>query len=632
MKKYIFPAILFSIFAKAQIPAGYYDGTSGLSGYALKEKVHQIISAKNINWHYGDLPNFYNQTDLDKYYDHGASNTTFLLDIYSEIPGGPDAYEYTSANLIAGAGAEGLGYNREHMMPQSTFSTSSAISDYPMYSDLHFIIPADARINTLRNNYPYGIAGSTIYYTFTNGSKIGNAAIPNYPYTGRVYEPIDEFKGDVARTLLYFAVRYQGKLFSFNTAYTTSSTLTPATDQCPLDGTEERAMDLNYIAMLKQWNTLDPVSQREIDRNNAVFNLQNNRNPFVDHPEWINLIWSETPDNIAPDATNTLTATQQSAYFINLQWNASASSDVLGYRIYVNGSATPIAVTKNTSVTIDHLLPGTNYTFSVKAFDKAYLESANNPEITVSTSASGSFAKDLIITKYIEGTNFNKAIEINNKTGHAVNLNNYRLNIQFQNTTTGSFYNGNTYELEGSIENNETFVILNPNAALSCYNNSTAKFVTASDPMMFSGTQYVELAYNKTFAVDVIGTKFVSNTNSDVSLYRKNTVTQPSATFSLAEWDSYPVNYCQNAGSLATENSTAKDSGIKIYPNPVSNVLNIQSEKNFSKIEILDFSGRILKSFFGGNTKDNFQINVSDLSAGSYILKLDGQIFKFIKN
>ncbi|KQR94642.1 endonuclease I [Chryseobacterium sp. Leaf180] len=630
MKKYLLSAVFASAIANAQIPTGYYDGTSGLSGYALKEKVHQIIAAKNINWNYGDLPNFYNQTDLDKYYDHGVSNTTFLLDIYSEIPTGPDAYEYTSANLIAGAGAEGLGYNREHMMPQSTFSTSSAISDYPMYSDLHFIIPADARINTLRNNYPYGVAGSTIYYTFTNGSKIGNAAIPNYPYLGRVYEPIDEFKGDVARTLLYFAVRYQGKLSSFNTAYTTSSTITPATDQCPLDGTEERAVDLNYIAMLKQWNTLDPVSQREIDRNNAVYNLQKNRNPFVDHPEWINIIWSETPDNIAPDAPTSLVSTQQGAYFVNLQWSASISSDVLGYRIYVNGSTTPSAVTKNNSVTIDHLLPGTNYTFAVKAFDKAYLESVSNQEITVATTASGNFAKDLMITKYIEGTGFNKAIEITNKTGHAVNLNNYRLNIQFQNTTSGSFYNGNTYELEGSIENNESFVILNPNSALACYTNSTSKFVTASDPMIFSGTQYVELAYNKTIAVDVIGSKFVSNTNADVSLYRKNTVTQPSSTFSLTEWDSYPVNFCQNAGSLAVENIGNSDSSLKIYPNPVHDVLNIQAENNLGKIEILDFSGRVLKSFNEKKVK-NLQINVSDLSPGDYILKVDGSSFKFIK-
>jgi hypothetical protein len=81
MKKLLLSVILISSFAVAQAPAGYYDGTVGLTGYALKSKLHDIISEKNVNWHYGDLPNLYNQTDLDKYYDHGPANTTILLDI-----------------------------------------------------------------------------------------------------------------------------------------------------------------------------------------------------------------------------------------------------------------------------------------------------------------------------------------------------------------------------------------------------------------------------------------------------------------------------------------------------------------------------------------------------------------------
>jgi hypothetical protein len=68
MKKLLLPVILISSFAVAQAPAGYYDGTVGLTGYALKSKLHDIISEKNVNWHYGDLPNLYNKTDLDKYY------------------------------------------------------------------------------------------------------------------------------------------------------------------------------------------------------------------------------------------------------------------------------------------------------------------------------------------------------------------------------------------------------------------------------------------------------------------------------------------------------------------------------------------------------------------------------------
>jgi hypothetical protein len=126
---------------------------NGITGYALKTKLHDIISQKNINWHYDGIQLFYTQTDLDKYYDHDSSNTEYLLDIYSEIPTGPDSYEYIVSQL-GGGSTEGSGYNKEHMMPQSTFTTiwyennkKRTISDYPMFSDLNFIIPADARIN-----------------------------------------------------------------------------------------------------------------------------------------------------------------------------------------------------------------------------------------------------------------------------------------------------------------------------------------------------------------------------------------------------------------------------------------------------------------------------------------------------
>ncbi|WKN29417.1 hypothetical protein MUB42_03160 [Apilactobacillus kunkeei] len=108
MKKILLPILLISSYSAARAPAGYYDGTAGLTGYALKSKIHDIISEKMINWHYNDLKVLYAQTDLDKYYDHDASNTQYLLDIYSEIPSGPDSYEYTTDQLVAGVGAEGL--------------------------------------------------------------------------------------------------------------------------------------------------------------------------------------------------------------------------------------------------------------------------------------------------------------------------------------------------------------------------------------------------------------------------------------------------------------------------------------------------------------------------------------------
>ncbi len=618
---FLLPALVFS-----QIPAGYYDGTSSLTGYALKTKLHEIISSKNINWHYGDLTEFYNKTDLDKYYDHDASNTTILLDIYSEIPNGPDVYEYTVANLTGSANAEGQGWNREHMMPQSTFN-----SNYPMYSDLFYVIPTDARINQLRSNYPYGIAKTTTapFYTFTNGSRISANGTPGSGYTGRVYEPIDEFKGDIARSLLYFAVRYEGKLGLFNYYNGTSA----ANDRSPLDGTEEKAFEDWYLAMLLQWHNQDPVSQREIDRNNEVYALQKNRNPFIDYPQWVNAIWNQTANSLEPEAPTNLSITQTSAYFVNLSWTPSPDADVIGYKIYQNDVL--IAYTKDTSISIDHLEPSTFYNFKVQAYDNSYYQSMYSNTVSATTLATDIYAKDLMITKYLEGSENNRAIEITNKTGHPVNLNKYRLSTQFYNNTAGNYYFPDAYELEGLVQHNETFVVLNPYSNFSCITNDEARFVTAAPQLTFSGSQYLELRYAST-TVDAVGIKDMSNSSvlGDVSLYRLSSVTQPSNTFTLSEWEAFPADYCENLGVLATSDvGFYSENNWSVYPNPVvGNSLYVEGKQleNVQEISVFDLSGKLVQQE-SRPFKNKNSVNVQNLKPGVYILNIDHKSLKFIK-
>jgi len=618
---FLLPALVFS-----QIPAGYYDGTSNLSGYALKTKLHEIISSKNINWHYGDLSEFYNKTDLDKYYDHDASNTTILLDIYSEIPNGPDVYEYTVANLTGSANAEGQGWNREHMMPQSTFN-----SNYPMYSDLFYVIPTDARINQLRSNYPYGIAKTTTapFYTFTNGSRISANGTPGSGYTGRVYEPVDEFKGDIARSLLYFAVRYEGKLGLFNYYNGTSA----ANDRSPLDGTEEKAFEDWYLAMLLQWHNQDPISQREIDRNNEVYALQKNRNPFIDYPQWVNTIWNQTANSLEPEAPTNLSITQTSAYFVNLSWTPSPDADVIGYKIYQNDVL--IAYTKDTSISIDHLEPSTFYNFKVQAYDNSYYQSMYSNTVSATTLATDIYAKDLMITKYLEGSENNRAIEITNKTGHPVNLNKYRLSTQFYNNTAGNYYFPDAYELEGLVQHNETFVVLNPYSNFSCITNDEARFVTAAPQLTFSGSQYLELRYAST-TVDAVGIKDMSNSSvlGDVSLYRLSSVTQPSNTFTLSEWEAFPADYCENLGVLATSDvGFYSENNWSVYPNPVvGNILYVEGKQleNVQEISVFDLSGKLVQQE-SRPFKNKNSVNVQNLKPGVYILNIDHKSLKFIK-
>ena len=623
MKQFLFCVLIAPAFIFSQAPANYYDGTSGVTGYELKSKLHDIVSTKTITWHYGDLPNFYGQTDLDQYYDYDSSNTTYLLDIYSNNPTGTTAYHYTKENLISSAGAEGLGYNREHMMPQSSFN-----SNYPMYSDLFFVIPTDARINQLRSNYPYGIAGTTNYYTFTNGSKISKNGTPNSGYTGRVYEPHPEFKGDIARSLLYYVVRYEGKLNSFN-FYNGSS---PANDTSPLDGTEEKAYEDWFLALLLQWHNNDPVSQKESDRNNIVYGIQKNRNPFIDHPEWVNAIWSQNPAVVVSAAPENLSASQVSSYFVNFNWTPSTDSDVLGYKIYQNGVS--IGYSKTPSFTADHLSPSTLYQFTVKAYYRNYTESADSNLLAVTTLEEDVYAKDLLITKYLEGTENNTALEITNKTGHPVNLNKYRISAQFYNSTSANYYFPAPYELEGVIENNQTFVILNPNSNFSCITNEQARFVSAAPQMTFSGSNYLELRYLSR-TIDAIGTRGINNfeTLADISLYRNSAVLDPSITFNLSEWQAYPVDYCEDLGVLSASefNFTEKDES-SVYPNPVTNTLFVKGNQldKIKNAAIYDFSGKQIFNLDTPFKKENF-IDVQKLLPGVYILKLDSQTLKFIK-
>lgn len=595
----------------AQIPSGYYNGTEGLSGYTLKSKLKDIISNKAISWNYGDLPGFYTITDVDRYYENDGS----LLDIYSEIPDGPDAYEYDFTQMIGSASAEGQGWNREHMMPQSTF-----YSNYPMYSDLFFVVPTDARINQLRSNYPYGKAGSTIYYTFTNGSKQASNGTPGATYTGRIYEPIDEFKGDVARTLLYFAVRYEGKLGTFK--YDTSTD--PTKDTNPLNGTEEKAYDDWFIQMLINWSNQDPVSQKEIDRNNYVYTIQNNRNPFIDHPEWINLIWNQTQSITTPDAPTNLQITKNSAYFVSLKWNASNDLGVIGYEVYQNGNV--VAKTNSTSITIDKLSPSSGYNFSVKAYSNAYLRSPDSNIVNATTLANDIYAKDLMITKFICGSTNNRALEVINLTGHEVNLQGYRVSIQQK--SGSNYFFASPLELDGKVASGEKFVIINARASLSCFDTMDGKFISASPALSFFGTNYVELNYMNS-TVDAVGTKNTDNTNSNKTLYRLATVSQPTVNFDPSEWQTYGNNYCTGLGSPLAVQEVPAQNIFSIYPNPASDSLFLQGKDKVNSVEIYDMTGKKILS--QSKIFEN-KIDIRSLSKGMYLLKVNNQTLKFIKN
>lgn len=254
---FVFAYALTSL--KAQIPPGYYDTALGLQDTALQVALHNIIKG-HTSVGYGNVPAQHVITDKKP---NGK-----VWDMYSDIPGGTPPYEFTFITDKCGNYVnEGDCYNREHSFPQSWFNKTE-----PAKSDLFHVYPTDGKVNGWRSNYPYGeVSNPTI--TTLNGSKLGPSSFAGY--SGTVFEPIDEYKGDFARTYFYMAVRYYTEDAGWQ-------------NNAAVNGSQLTAYSLN---LFYQWHLQDTVSQKEIDRNNAVYSIQHNRNPFIDRPDWVDSLW-----------------------------------------------------------------------------------------------------------------------------------------------------------------------------------------------------------------------------------------------------------------------------------------------------------------------------------------------------
>ncbi|MDH5923869.1 endonuclease [Vibrio splendidus] len=251
----------------------YYKDAEGKVGFALKTALYQIID-NHSSQGYTAIWTLVSEADLDAYYDTDGS----ILDMYSEKPSGSDSIQFTKvADQCGQYSKEGDCYNREHSFPKSWFGGKVE----PMNSDGHHLFATDGYVNSKRSNWPFGEVSSATY-TSSNGSKLGSAA-NSLGYAGTVFEPIDEFKGDFARAYFYMATRYENEIANWEGNSTSSD--------AALDGTNTTVFEPWLLTMLKRWHSEDPVSQKEIDRNKAVHDFQGNRNPFIDHPEFVSQIW-----------------------------------------------------------------------------------------------------------------------------------------------------------------------------------------------------------------------------------------------------------------------------------------------------------------------------------------------------
>ena len=237
----------------------YYASAEGRSGDDLVEELQTIISNGHQVTSYSNLWTALRATDntADGYVWDMYSNCTFTW-------GSDQCGNYSS---------ECDCYNREHSVPQSWFDGAS-----PMYSDIVHLVPTDGYVNGRRSNYPFGEVGSATY-TSGNGCKLGSSNFSGY--SGTVFEPVDEYKGDFARIYFYMVIRYRdidftqgsggGVMFTYSNGKADLTTYS--------------------VNLLLKWHREDPVSQKETDRNDGIESVQGNRNPFVDYPALAEYIW-----------------------------------------------------------------------------------------------------------------------------------------------------------------------------------------------------------------------------------------------------------------------------------------------------------------------------------------------------
>lgn len=629
--------LLINYLGLAQAPTGYYDSADGLTAFELKTELKVVISNNFNSRTYGELLSLYATSDNDEFYpgqEGAVDQSTTILDMYSENPTGADAYNYTFDQSGANAAAEGGGYNREHLYPQGFFNSQDLYRN-----DAHHVVPSDILVNSKRNNFPFGKVG-TAEFTSTNGSKLGNSITPGYSLT--VFEPIDEFKGDIARSLLYFATRYEDN-------WNDNSWDGFEDERDPRGGPNKgQWYETWFINLLLEWHAQDPVSPRELDRNNEIYTHQNNRNPFIDKPEYVSAIWgnienivaikgdltgsyvdtngdeevslgdeieyvysitnagNKTLFNInissekgtfdAPTSLDNLTAGTTSTTFSGVLRYSITQADLDSTCKCVNNQTTFTANTEtdNTGDTITGISDDPSINTNVDTDNDSYPDDVTITDLPFPRTG-GANANDLFISEYIEGSSFNKAIEVANFTGAAVDLSNYSLK---RNGNGGTTWSG-TAALVGILNDGEVYVVINNKAAEANIIDQADLVVTSTGSAVidFNGDDPVGLFKNDVL-VDIVGTfgvrvSFAENT----TLVRKSDVTDPNLNFDLdGEWTSYPINTSTDLGKH-TYGSTAGENDellsiIQIYPNPSKGTFYIKGMQQQVEVQVYDVSGR----------------------------------------
>lgn len=233
---------------------GYYESMNGHLDTSFKSSLHKLLKDTHTK-----TLSYSEVWDALKKVDQDPQNNNNILCIYTgrSIP---------KANQDKGTAGNNI-WNREHTWPNSHGFSSR---DYAAYTDIHHLFASEKNINATRGNKDFNIV------TNGNQDEYGNK------WNNTFFEPRDEVKGDLARAMFYLVVRYDDPTeLDLELSETATSSSSNKTGQ------------LGILSVLLEWNILDPVSEEEKQRNEMVFSIQGNRNPFVDYPNWVNYLYPQ---------------------------------------------------------------------------------------------------------------------------------------------------------------------------------------------------------------------------------------------------------------------------------------------------------------------------------------------------
>ncbi len=580
MKKRLFAACLvgaFTIFGLfAEIPVGYYYKADDLTQEALKTALSQIISnGRFLPYNSSGGPN----TTWEGFYytDRNAADSS-VIDMYSNetfkfpyIDGTPTFMSVSGMHI-------------EHSLPKSWWGGAM----YNSYKDLNHLFPAEGRINSAKRDLPLGIVGTA---TSDNGvSKVGQNTFRASDYSGNCFEPADQYKGDFARAYFYVATAYE----KFGEQNLWQS---PMMDNNTYPVWKPWALEL-----LLEWHRADPVSQKERDRQEEVYKIQGNRNPFIDCPDLVELIWgnkqgekfdapeTDKPFLVSPtrwDRFNfgvVMEGNNQSTSFIveglnlnsdltlkiqdgtkafvlsknkitkeealnqekiTLTFDASETGEYSDTIVISGGGLSEaVKIGLRASVTDEFMtLPASDVSATEARLN--WMPKADAAGYKVDVYQGGEKASDLFFSYYIVGKSWNKAIAIYNGTGAAVDLSKYEL--RKQNDGVGSFKSDTNLVLSGTLANGSVYVLAHYGAsdAIKALANKICGETSTDQKTLlsFNGDDAVAL-YHSGIQIDMLGeANNPKKWGANVTLRRKATVNGPTPSFDWDEWEKFATDY-----------------------------------------------------------------------------------------